>query len=75
MRTMTRAMAKTAEAAQENSRPEESSNTTLQNEPVESEAVVPASYKTERELESIHGSGDNVHPLGLSPSKLVIEQE
>ena len=58
---VTRAMAKAAEASQENSTQAESSNITLENESLESKAT--------------HESRDSLQPLGLSPSKLVTEQE
>ena len=59
--TVTRAMAKAAEVSQENSAQEESSNITPENESLESKAT--------------HKSRGSLQPLGLSPSKLVTEQE
>ena len=56
-----RAMAKATKASQENSTQEESSNITLENESLESKAT--------------HESRDSLQPLGLSPSKLVTEEE
>ena len=58
---VTRAMAKAAEASQKNTTQAESSNITLENESLESKAT--------------HKSRDSLQPLGLSPSKLVTEQE
>ena len=64
---VTRAMAKAEKAAQDKSRRNELSNVSTVNEMVRQE--------TSREHESTKQSGDDVEQPGLSPSKLVIEQE